>query len=53
MSKFAPEPEASNVLHLPHGIITTTTTVIIMSKIKNDESFTKRDFRPYCACHEK
>ena len=33
------EPEASEVLHLPHGII-------IMSKIKNDDSFTKRG-RPF------
>ena len=34
------EPEASEVLHLPHGII-------IMSKIKHDNSFTKRCFRPF------
>ena len=33
-------PEASEVLHLPHGII-------IMSKIENDDSFTRRDFRPF------
>ena len=46
------EPEASEVLHLPHG-------TTIMSKIKNDDSFTKRDFRTFqsasmftkhCAC---
>ena len=34
------EPEASEVLCLPHGII-------IMSQIKNDDSFTKRDFQPF------
>ena len=49
------EPEASEVLHLPNGII-------IMSKINNDNNFTKLSFQPcqniaqfakYCACHEK
>ena len=34
------EPEASEVLHLPHKII-------IVSQIKNDDSFTKRDFGPF------
>ena len=34
------EPEASEVPHLQHGII-------IMSQIKNDDSFTKRDFWPF------
>ena len=34
------EPEAFEVLRLPHGII-------IMSKIKHDDRFTKRDFRPF------
>ena len=33
------EPEAFEVLRLPHGII--------MSKIKHDDRFTKRDFRPF------
>jgi hypothetical protein len=34
------DPEASKVPQLPHGIS-------IMSKIKNDDSFTKRDFRKH------
>ena len=34
------EPEASKVLHLPHRII-------IMSQIKFNDSFTKRDFRTF------
>ena len=34
------EPEAFEMLRLPHGII-------IMSKIKHDDRFTKRDFRPF------
>ena len=44
------EPEVSEVLHLPHGIIST-------SKIENDDSFTRRDsfdtskFTKYCTCH--
>jgi hypothetical protein len=34
------EPEASEVLHLPHGIM-------IMTQINNDTSFTKRHFPPF------
>jgi hypothetical protein len=49
------KPEASEVLCLPHGII-------IMTQIKFDDSFTKRDFDPFktsskftkhYACHAK
>ena len=49
------EPEASEAQHLPHG-------TTIMSKIQNDDSFTKRYFRTFqsasmftkhCTCHAK
>ena len=38
-------PEASELLHLPREII-------IMPKIKNDDSFTKLDFRPFQKHHQ-